>query len=99
MLKSLTPVILYHIAVATHRNSTAVVTTEHHHIRSVFILQYTEGDVLQQVTYLEVNPDFVSWFRTLNFSLLKSMGQGSQDTGRGLLQRTLRHNHNMNMGK
>lgn len=50
------------------------------------------------MTYLEVHPDFVSRFGTLNISLLKSMSQGSQDTGRGLLQRTLRHNGNMNEG-
>lgn len=41
-------------------------------------------------SYLEVNPDFVSRFGRFNLSLLKSMSQGSQDTGRSLFQRTLR---------
>lgn len=49
-------------------------------------------------TYLEVNPDFVSRFWTLNSSLLKTMGQGCQHTGRSLFQRTLGYNHNMSMG-
>lgn len=40
--------------------------------------------------HLEVNPDFVSRFRRLDFPLFEPMSQGSEDAGRGLLQRARR---------
>lgn len=51
-----------------------------------------------RVTHLEIDPDFVSWFGGLHIPLLKPMGQGSQDTGRSLLQRTLTDNLNISVG-
>lgn len=54
-------------------------------------------DSQRQLTYLKVNPDFVSRFGTLNISLLKPVCQGSQDTGRSLLQRTLGYSHSVSV--
>lgn len=42
MLKKLQPFCITYL----YRTSMAVATTEYHHIRSVFILQYTVGDEL-----------------------------------------------------